>query len=428
MVRKNRKPANADRWKVFRAIIDHVSRPVGEPYRDEDSLSIAWLPAATRKLAQATAAVVILDGTGILQEIEQALGTTPTLFEAVTAEQATVHRTIIARNATRRDLLSGDWTRATRRGAIHEIVNWTLANVPKNSKVLLCTFRDLCTGLAEGWSGKNEQTAELLEPLRGKYELAFTYYGSPDTNGSNDFETFDASISLGDPRSNIAQAKASGANVEARAAGVLEQFHGRLRPVHRERVQLWSLHVGEIAPSTQWDRDNVLVVQPEAKRPRRKERVQSEALAIVRHFGSELAAHEYLARDQSTKLSRNTLARAVRGDEVSGEVCDKVRNVYSKLTAHVATYKEEERRASIDSSTKLVEQLPKAAETLQNPPVQLAGCLPLALVPAPTAKPLAPWQRQREPLGASTVDESTEDGSTPVHGASSDPGGLQVPS
>ena len=407
--------ADEPRWCTFRALRGWARDGVGLEV-DGDSLRLAWCTETARSIATAAGAVVVLDATGNESELRRALGETLRPIECTTEERSKVHRTIIARRGTKKAWLLGEkpnWVSPDLRGAIHQFVRWVCANVPAQGRVVVATHRVLCQALEKAWLDREGEAVELLEPLRG-YELRWTYFGSSVTRGSNEFAGFDASVSLGDPRPNAGEMKVAGESPEARASASLTQFHGRLRAVNRVGAQLFSLHIGEIAPAEQWDRENTAVTRAASGRPRRLVDAREHALALLDRYGSVLA----VAR--ATGLHRATVEASLHR-EVSASVAE-------RYVVHLSPrIKEEEVPSYADLTVQSKQPLDISTESLgaSNPTPPRTQATPLVPMraPAPTGYRLAPWERQSEPLGAATVDETAEDVSTPVPGASSDPRG-----
>jgi hypothetical protein len=416
--------ADEARWCTFSALRGWARDGVGLEV-DGESLRLAWCTETARSIHDAAGAVAVLDATGNEIELRRALGESLRPIECTTEERSKVHRTIVARRGTKKAWLLGaspNWVSSELRGAIHQFVRWVCTNVPKQGRVVVATHRALCQALEKAWLDREGEAVELLEPLRG-YELRWTYFGSSVTRGSNEFAGFDASVSLGDPRPNAGEMQVAGESAEAHASASLTQFHGRLRAVNRVGARLFSLHIGEIAPAEQWDRENTAVTRAVAGRPHKLVDAREHAQALLDRYGSVLA----VAR--ATGLHRATVEASLHR-EVSASVAERY---VVHLTPPIRRRSEEgEVRDVAELTVQSNQPIDITTESLgaSNPTPPRTQATPLVPMraPAPTGYRLAPWQRQREPLGAPTVDESTEDGSVPVHGASSDPRGLQVPS
>ena len=408
--------ADEARWCTFRSLRGWARDGVGLEV-DGDSLRLAWRTETARSIATAAGAVVVLDGTGNESELRRALGDTLRVIECTTEERSKVHRTIIARRGTKRAWLRDakpNWDSPELRGSIRQLVQWVCANVPKQGRVVVATHRVLGKALERAWLDREGEAVELLEPLRG-YELRWTYFGSAETRGVNAFESFDASISLGDPRPNAGEKRVAGESAEEHASASLGQFHDRLRGVNRVGAKLYSLHIGEIAPAGQWDRVNTTVAPAASGRPRQLIDAREHAQALIDRYGSVRA----VAR--ATGLHRATVEASLYR-EVSATVAD-------CYVVHLSLPIRERREAEevpsyADLTVPATKPLDITTESLgaSNPTPPRTQATPLVPMeaPAPTGYQLAPWERQHEALGASTVDETADDGSTPVPGASSD--------
>ena len=186
---------------------------------------------------------------------------------------------------------------------------------------------------------------------------------------------------------------------------------------------LYSLHVGDIAPAGQWDRENTAVTRAVAGRPRRLVDVREHAQELLDRYGSVRA----VAR--ATGLHRATVEASLHR-EVSPTVA---KSYVVHLSLPIRERREAEEVPSYaDLTVPATKPLDITTESLgaSNPTPPRTQATPLVSMeaPAPTGYRLAPWERQCEPLGAPTVDESADDGSTPAPGASIDPGASQVPS
>lgn len=133
-----------------------------------------------------------------------------------------------------------------------------------------------------------DRARELLSPILAAFkgEVHTAYFGA--LKGLDHLRAMDALVTLGDPRPNLAhetdRAIWAGTDPEGRldalAAAELDQAHGRLRTVHRERPAR-ALHVGAIVPAS-WIGRDVSVRRLATGRPRTVAAMTAEAFAAAR--------------------------------------------------------------------------------------------------------------------------------------------------
>jgi hypothetical protein len=124
--------------------------------------------------------------------------------------------------------------------------------------------------------------------------------------GLDRWKDFDGVVTFGDPRPNLdhvgrevgaeALAEESLSRADARACAELEQAHGRLRTVHRERPG-WALHVGALVPAG-WQ--GFAVEQPPGGRPPREHVGVEELRGLVAACGGQRRAAAAVRHSLST--------------------------------------------------------------------------------------------------------------------------------
>ena len=145
----------------------------------------------------------------------------------------------------------------------------------------------VCDGFAPRLHSGGLQTS--LRPL-GQHSVRLSHYG--EFRGLDHLRDADALATVGDPRPTL---HADG-RVDALDAAELDQAHGRLRLVHRER-KARALHVGAIVPAGWCGRD-VAVRRMAAWRPAAK-------------CPSGMSASELVSKRNAAGLSQSALALLV---------------------------------------------------------------------------------------------------------------------
>lgn len=303
------------------AIAEHEALAIE---REGTTLSIAWRLPHIEAIARHAGPIVVLDATGDEAQLSRALGRHVATSTATVREAAEVTRRIVAcPEATRTR-----WCPAGRvqwdgslRAAVRAVARVLVDRTPVGARVALATFQPVARALGEAWESWDpaHPLAETLEPLRGHLgELRVTYYGAKDTRGSNTFEAFNASVSMGDDVPNVGAAKLTARALDLpeheapqeRARTSLGQWHERLRGVVRTG-ELLSIHVGKVWPGGgQWDRDSVTVEELPFGRPASDCDASAQARELVALAGSQRATG--LAQTTVRDALRRPVSPAVR--------------------------------------------------------------------------------------------------------------------
>jgi hypothetical protein len=220
-------------------------------------LDLALPALELRDAMRREGATVVADASGRLHLPVYALvvGYDPHLVEAHVAEGAQVRRTMIRTRATRKKFgLSEDfmeiesWIRQ-----LHILVSWILED-PSSMKVGIITFKPIAGAIREAISGQGDARVQA-ELRRLPCPPDVLHYGA--IRGLDSWKDHDALVTLGDPWSQLSDARLDAALLQvedwevryrALCAAELEQAHGRLRTVHRTKPAR-ALHVGTEAPA-----------------------------------------------------------------------------------------------------------------------------------------------------------------------------------
>ncbi len=216
--------------------------------------------------------VVILDANAALHApaIAKVFGAEPVLHEIFVRDSAPIERVILACGTANRSNWiprgAPNWE-AGILSALRHVVAWLNENpethrvgliVPAVIEAALVYALDPSKPVLPAWKlGKPKlaRAAELLRPILADYpgEIRTAHYGGLE--GLDFLADCDATVTLLDPRPNLAdvgdQAEYLGLDrdgrLDALAAAELEQAHGRLRTIHRTRPGR-QLHVGAVVP------------------------------------------------------------------------------------------------------------------------------------------------------------------------------------
>src|SRR5262249_38286646 len=154
------------------------------------SLSVMTLPPVWEALRQ-QGSVAVLDGTGDPAQLGALLARPLDVVQLDVEDTADVRRTVLAtRNATITQWCPGgkvNWNpKSGLRGGIRTLVAAIVADTPKGSTILWCTFRALSNALRDAWESPTAEGADLLAPLHAHgLTVRWTYYGAKDTRGAN---------------------------------------------------------------------------------------------------------------------------------------------------------------------------------------------------------------------------------------------------
>ena len=288
----------------------------------ERRASLAYVDATYVKALKRTGPVLIIDANARLRTpaIERVLGFAPRVVSVHVVDQAPVARAIVASaSATRANWFPRgvpDWDSGLL-GAVRAALAWA-AEAPCEN-VALFTWATLETAVQHtldpkaldpigAWAkaglprGALDAARSHLAPLLSglPFKLHTGHYWN--LRGSNAYADCDASITLGDPRPNLGAERDAcdllgldpTARLDARAAAELDQAHGRLRTITREKPGRM-LHIGAVLPA--WAGLEVDVRRVATGRPKTVAAMTASDLRGLR---------------QVTGLSQADMARALR--------------------------------------------------------------------------------------------------------------------
>lgn len=256
--------------------------------------------------------VVILDANARihLPAIAKVLGTAPRFVELHVADGAPIERTVLAcGGASRMSWLprgTPDWS-AGLLSAVRAAVLWVLRDPTTLAVGMIAPlvvaaaiehtlYPDAPEPVAR-WplsKGALAKARALLAPALAplaSHRIVVGHYQALE--GLNHMADCDATVTLMDPRPNLGddrlKAEYLGLPADGRiddlARAELEQAHGRLRTVHRQRPGR-QLHVGALVPSG-WEGRPVTVERLTVGRPRNTEAMTAEAFAEARAASGE---------------------------------------------------------------------------------------------------------------------------------------------
>ena len=328
-------------------VLGRVDLLVGQP--------VLQLTAARRDLTNALrrdGAVVVMDAnigmhTGIY---EKALGYAPPLHEFRAQDGAPVARTHLWCSSASRTHWMRNGKLAPKPSlvnAVREVFRWA-RDGPAKKKLGLITLKPIRLAIdailhpddpaaAAAWK-EARQLDGTLEALRvalgpiltgWEGEIVLGHYGA--IRGLDSMADVDCLVTLGDPWPNVGQVKrdmeylgmpeAAEARKEALCRAELEQAHGRLRSIHRDRPGR-ALHVGKVLPSgSGWcggkvEHDGMKKGRPASPWPMSIEELES----IVSEHGSVSAAA------RAAGCSRGYLRKVRAGERpMSDKVADDLR-------------------------------------------------------------------------------------------------------
>jgi transcriptional regulator with XRE-family HTH domain len=161
-----------------------------------------------------------------------------------------------------------------------------------------------------------------------KAEIELAHYGA--TRGLNRFKECDALVTIGDPWANFGDTSAEAeflgvegdAHAESRCRDELEQAHGRLRVVHRDRPGR-ALHVGRVLPGgLGWREGAVEVDRLEGGRPKNASAMGLDELErIIDQLGGQRELARRLGVNNAT-LSRYASGKRAVPPGVASEIRD----------------------------------------------------------------------------------------------------------
>lgn len=278
--------------------------------------------------------VVILDANAALHAtaIAKAVGYAPRLVELAVADGAPVARSIlVCPTATRTSWLPRgvpDWDAIV--PVLRAVVSWVRQH-PQIRRLgilapqvleaaLMHTLRPEDPAYVAAWpktrralDDARTRLAPVLEPLREIHVGSGHFFA---LEGLDFMADYDATVTLTDPRPNLGverdKAEYLGLDLDGRldelAAAELQQAHGRLRTIHRDRPG-WQLHVGAVAPAG-WAGLDVELLRMPRGRPR------VDAAMSAGDFAAARAALGLTVREfaRNLGLSHQTVMRWERGE------------------------------------------------------------------------------------------------------------------
>ncbi len=297
--------------------------------------------------------VVVLDANVDLQApvLGRIVGYDPPLHHFTAPDGAPIERTLIrTRHATRRQWFRQGVLQSTKGlgFALKAVVDWACED-PTARTLGLVTFAALEVALRyaadldpsecrERWKALGQPSTSLetfsrdLAPMLARWPgtLLVAHYGA--VRGLNDMADCDALATLGDPWTHLGAAQSDAAflglgdtwepRYEAYCRAELEQAHGRLRTVHRQRPGR-ALHVGAVLPSgLGWTSGTVQFRALEGGGLQPTASMTAEAFAMaVKGLGGMRAAARVLGRGVAT-ISRYVSGERPVPAEVASMLAD----------------------------------------------------------------------------------------------------------
>lgn len=345
--------------KVLRAIYHALTSESPVAARIERHGENRWLvlTGAREKLSQALrrdGAVVVTDASAELHQpvFAKVVGYDPPHHRFSAVDGAPIERTLIrCRAATRRRWLPGRQLDldASLVSAVRAVFDWAredrgatrlaLITMYTIELALAAALRPADTSIETAWKEDGQKPAilvkvrETLGPMVGawKGQVVLGHYGA--VRGMNTMFDVDCLATLGDPWPNLGSVKSDiaflgleeawEARTEAMCRAELEQAHGRLRAVHRQRPGR-ALHVGSVLPSgAGWSSGQVRVRRLNVGRPKGIAAMTPAELApIVLGLGGLRATARALGCDHST------LHRYLDGERpIPAAIADRVRDL-----------------------------------------------------------------------------------------------------
>lgn len=311
-----RSPGRAAEIGAASRVLDRLWRSITstpEPTVRVDAtgrITLAYLDEGYAKALRREGPCLVLDANAALRvpAIQKVTGYAPNVVRVNVADRCPVERVVFATtSASRASWFSGgvpEWD-STLPAAIRAAVAWVLERPCASLAVFTWASLELAiqgamrpdaiepmaawvaSGLDRGdFERARDNLRPLLAPLvaHGIEVLTGHFWA---LRGLNSYADCDASLTLGDPRPNLGAERDacdllglnSGDRLDARAAAELEQAHGRLRAINREKPARMA-HVGAVLPA--WPGLPVDVRQIPGGRPRTEGAISGDELRRAR--------------------------------------------------------------------------------------------------------------------------------------------------